>query len=154
MASSKPYPRQAFHGAYHFSVEINGVTGAFFRSVSGLKSEAEVVIVQEGGVNTVERKLIGRTKNPNLVMKQGFANLSLYDKRMDSVDDGGKALPRFNGTIRQLGPGGSVVHSWQFSRGWICKWEGPDLDAAKNEISVESIEIAYEGLEYIPGSSG
>jgi phage tail-like protein len=47
-----------------------------------------------------------------------------------------------------------VIHSWQFSQAWICKWEGPDLDATKNEISVESIEIAYEGLEYIPGSSG
>ncbi|MFM8388101.1 MAG: phage tail protein [Actinomycetota bacterium] len=28
----------------------------------------------------------------------------------------------------------------------MCKWEGPDLDASKNEISIESIEIAHEGL--------
>jgi hypothetical protein len=28
----------------------------------------------------------------------------------------------------------------------ISKWEGPDLDASKNEVSIESLEIAHEGL--------
>jgi hypothetical protein len=35
----------------------------------------------------------------------------------------------------------------QPSDGWIAKWEGPDLDADKNEIAIESIEIAHEGWE-------
>jgi len=142
--------RPAAYGVYYFAVEIEGLEGAFFRSCSGLKSEAEVVTVQEGGVNTYEHKLIGRTKLANLVLKQGFANASLWQKRQTVVnDDPGTLLPRFNGRVVQYGPGGKRAHSWQFQRGWICKWEGPEFDATKNEISIETIEIAHEGLKYI-----
>lgn len=137
---------------YHFAVEIEGVQEAFFRSCSGLKSEAEVVPVQEGGVNTKEHKLIGRTKLANIVLKQGFANSHLWQKRQQFVnDDPGQELQRFNGTIIQFGPGGKRAHSWQFSKAWICKWEGPEFDASKNEISIESIEIAHEGITYKQG---
>src|SRR5215468_11263125 len=99
--------RQKAYGAYNFAVEIEGVQEAFFRSCSGLKSEAEAVAVQEGGVNTKEHKLIGRTKLANIVLKQGFANSYLWEKRLQFVnDDPGRELQRFNGTIIQFGPGG------------------------------------------------
>lgn len=143
--------RDAF-GVYHFAVEIDGVQEAYFRSCSGLSSEAEVVPVQEGGLNTTEHKLMGRTKFANLVLKQGFASTSLWDKRQSFVnDDPGMPLVRFNGTVIQFGPGAQRAHSWQFINAWICKWEGPEYDASKNEISVESIEIAHEGLIYKAG---
>lgn len=139
-------------GVYYFAVEIEGVQEAFFRSCGGLKSEAEVVSVQEGGLNTCEHKLIGRTKLPNIVLKQGFANSFLWEKRLQFVnDDPGTPLQRFNGTIIQFGPGGKRAHSWQFKKAWVRKWEGPDFDASKNEISIESIEIAHEGLSYKAG---
>ena len=143
--------RREAYGAYNFAVEIDGVQEAFFRSCSGLKSEAEVVSVQEGGVNTFEHKLIGRTKLANIVLKQGFANSYLWQKRHSVVNDDpdpGSPLERFNGTVIQYGPGGKRAHTWRFERAWICKWEGPDFDASKNEISIESIEIAHEGLHY------
>ena len=41
----------------------------------------------------------------------------------------------------------SAFISWQFSKAWVCKWEGPDFDASKNEISIETIEIAHEGTK-------
>ena len=143
--------REAF-GVYHFAVEIDGVEEAYFRSCGGLKSEAEVVPMQEGGLNTTEHKLIGRTKFPNLVLKQGFADAMLWEKRLTFVnDDPGTPIRRFNGTIIQYGPGGKRAHSWQFSRAWICTWQGPEFHATKNEISIASIEIAHEGLTYKAG---
>ena len=66
-------------------------------------------------------------------------------------DDPGVPLVRFNGTVIQFGPGGKRAHSWQFTNGWICSWEGPEFDAAKNEISIETIKIAHEGLIYKGG---
>lgn len=144
--------KPAAFGVYHFAVEIEGVQEAFFRSCSGLRSEAEAIALQEGGLNTTEHKLIGRTKLANLVLKQGFATPHLWEKRLQFVsDDPGTPLKRFNGTIIQFGPGGKKVHTWRFVNAWICKWEGPDFDAGKNEISVESIEIAHEGLDYQEG---
>jgi phage tail-like protein len=140
---SQPGKRREAFGAYHFKIEVPGGSQALFRSCSGLKSESEVVIVQEGGVNSYEHKLVGRTKWPNLVLKQGFADGTFCKMREQVVSEN---FGRFNGTIMQLGPGGKVVYRWNFIEGWICKWEGPELDATKNEISIETIEIAHHGL--------
>lgn len=138
--------REAF-GAYYFAVEIKGIRDCFFRSCSGLKSEAEVQEIAEGGLNTTTHKWIGRTKFPNIVLKQGFSGppFSLWDMRQKFLSDGSDAIKRFSGTITQLGPDGKKA-KWTFTDGWICKWEGPDFDASKNEISIETIEIAHEGL--------
>ena len=133
--------REAF-GAYYFTVEFTkqNMQDCMFRACSGLKSESEVIELAEGGVNDTTHKLIGRTKFPNIVLKQGFAGSTLWALRRESEKG-----HRFDGVIIQLGPHGRKA-KWGFVGGWICKWEGPDFDASKNEISIESIEIAHEGL--------
>jgi len=35
---------------------------------------------------------------------------------------------------------------WEFVNGYPVKWEGPDFDASKNELAIETIEIAHEGF--------
>jgi phage tail-like protein len=156
-------------GAYYFRVDLHGpdgnVKGSFpFRSCSGLKSEATVVELEEGGFNGTTRKLIGRTKYPNIVLKQGLCGPSseLWKLRAQFMNDGGedpngpqkkgRQTPnRISGTITQIGPNGATA-KWVFSGGWVCKWEGPDFDASKNEVSIESIEIAHEGLMMLQGT--
>ena len=138
-------------GAYHFTVEIDGETITYpFRSVSGLKIEQQAVDLEEGGFNTTTRKLVGRVKFPNIVLKRGFCSpqSELYKLKLVTMNDlpsGTGKKKRISGVITQLGPNGSYV-KWRFVSGFVCKWEGPDLDASKNEISIESIEIAHEGL--------
>jgi phage tail-like protein len=39
------------------------------------------------------------------------------------------------------------VVRWNFREGWICKWEGPAFNAKSNDVAIETIEIAHEGLE-------
>ena len=63
----------------------------------------------------------------------------------------GRRPNRISGTITQLGPNGAEA-KWLFTSGWVCKWEGPDLDASKNEVSIETIEIAHEGLMMLAGT--
>ena len=143
--------REAF-GAYFFAIEINGIRDAFFRSCSGLKHEADVFSLAEGGLNSHERKLIGQSKYPNIVLKQGFAGIEFWLMRQDFVvNSGTPKRQRFTGTIIQYGPGQKPAHRWQFERAWVSKWEGPEFDASKNEISIETIEIAHEGLKHSSG---
>jgi len=113
---------------------------AFFRQISGLKSETEVQDFNEGGNTAFTRKLVGGRKWPNLVLKQGFTgDIRLFKWKL--------APERVNGAIIQLGPDMKEVCRWEFVKGYPVKWEGPDLDASKNEIAIESIEIAHEGLK-------
>ena len=39
---------------------------------------------------------------------------------------------------------------WTFVRGWPCKWDISEFDAAKSELSIETLEIAHDGLTYAP----
>jgi len=150
MAQGNVGDRKEAFGAYYFAVQIIGenIEDNMFRSCSGLKSESEVQEVAEGGLNTTTHKLIGRTKFPNIVLKKGFTGppYTLWKLRERFLNDStGTKIKRFSGVIIQKGPGGTEA-KWTFERGFICKWEGPDFDASKNEVSIESVEIAHEGL--------
>ena len=35
---------------------------------------------------------------------------------------------------------------WEFSEGWISKYEGPALKSTANEAAIESIEITVEDV--------
>jgi phage tail-like protein len=149
--SGSPGTRKDPLTTFLFGLALNGdgITmdpgTAFFKSVSGLKSETEVVDYSEGGVNEFTRKFQGVTKWPNLVLKQGFTgDLTLFYWK--------QSLVRTNGSIFILGPNLQKVAEWRFKRGWPVKWEGPDLDASKNELAIETIEIAHEGLEALAAS--
>lgn len=139
-----------------FELEIEGIVkpkSAFFKSVSGLNSESEVVAFVEGGLNVSTRQLPGPIKWPNLVLKRGFTkDTALIDWRQEWLNDSpGRQLKRRNGKIVQLDRQLKAVCSWHFVAGWPCKWQGPEYDASKNELAIESIEIAHEGLTYKKG---
>jgi len=112
---------------------------AFFKSISGLKFETPADDYNEGGVTMFPRKLINPTKWSNIILKRGFtAGTLLWDWKMNPY--------RVDGTIVQLGHAREVMCSWHFRNGFPAKWEGPDYDASKNELAIESIEIAHEGV--------
>src|SRR4051812_8782269 len=114
-----------------FKVELelaNGKAGEmFFKSVSGLKYETEVVPVREGGQNQTTYQLIGATKWSNLVLKQGFTgNSDLLRWREDWIkafSGGDSKFTRISGTIIQLNTALTAVAKWKFFRGWPAKWE-------------------------------
>jgi len=131
--------------AFHFRVEIDGITRAVFSEVSGLESETIVIEYREGGERTSVRKLPGLTRYPNIVLRRGITrDADLWNWRKTVVDG---AVDRRNGAIVLLDDDGTEVVRWTFVNGWIAKWQGPALDAESNEVAIETIEIAHEGLE-------
>ena len=125
---------------------------AFFKSVSGLESETEVVEYQEGGVNDSVRKLLGRTKYSNIVLKRGVTRSKTFFKWV--FDAANRDVKRMGGKITLCRIDDSPVIDWATERAYPVKWEGPELDASKNEVAIESIEIAHEGLKMQPGGGG
>ena len=131
---------------FNFLVEIDGVARAAFSEVSGLESETAVIEYRAGNekVNTV-RKLPGLTRFGNIVLRRGVTqDADLWNWRKSIVDG---EIDRRNGSIILLDDKRTEVVRWHFRDGWICKWEGPTLNARANEVAIESIEIAHEGLE-------
>ena len=130
--------------AFNFLVEIDGVNLAAFSEVSGLESETAVIEYRSGG-DFVTRKLPGLTRYANIVLRHGITkDHELWDWRKNIVEGN---PDRRNGSIKLLDDQRNEVVRWSFRDGWICKWEGPALNAKSNEVAIETIEIAHEGLE-------
>ena len=132
--------------SFHFAVEFEGLTLASgFTECSGFGATTEPEEVNEGGLNAASRKFVGRTKQNNITLKWGTTDSrELYDWHLGVVN--GK-VRRLNGSIVLYDERGDEAARWNFFRGWPTKWEGPALSATGNEVSVETLEIAHEGLE-------
>ena len=59
-----------------------------------------------------------------------------------------RAMKRVSGVITQLDTALRPMGRWTFHRGWPAKWELTEFDAAKSELSIETLEIVHEGLSY------
>jgi phage tail-like protein len=140
-----PPQRDDPYKAFNFRVEIEGVTRAAFSEVGGLESETAVIEYRISGEPNTVRKLPGLTKYANIVLRRGITqDGELWTWRQTVVQ--GK-VDRRNGSIILLEDDGTEVVRWNFFQGWISKWEGPALNAKGNEVAIETIEIAHEGLE-------
>ena len=139
MARDDPYKN------FNFLVEIDGITIAAFCEVSGLVSETEVIEYRNGSdkLNTV-RKLPGLTKYANIVLKRGITQDNQLWLWRKAIEQG--TPDRRSGAIVLLDDEHNPVRRWRFSEGWIAKLDGPDLNAKGNDIAIETIEIAHEGL--------
>ncbi len=135
------------HGNYNFLVELDGITRAAFQECSGFDSTIDVIEHREGGENTTLRKLPGMTKYSNISLKWGMTDdRELYDwHRRVVLGD----IERKNGSIVMLDRKGEEVARWNFVRAWPTKWDGPDLNAEGNDVAIEMLELAHEGVELV-----
>ncbi|MFN0178079.1 MAG: phage tail protein [Gemmatimonadales bacterium] len=139
MARNDPY------GAFNFLVEIDGVVQAGFAECSGLSSETDVIEYREGTEPTRFRKLPGLTKYANLVLKRGLTkNRDLWNWRKRIVDG---QLDRRAVSVIVLDEARVPVVRFYLSEAWPCKWTGPNLSAKASEVSIETLELTFEGLE-------
>jgi phage tail-like protein len=134
------------YGNYNFRVEIDGITRAAFQEASGFDSSIDVVEHREGGENTTLRKLPAMTKYSNITLKWGTTDdHDLYDWHRQWVT-GDPAAQRKNGSIVLLDRAGQEKVRWNFVRAWPAKWTGPSFNAEGNDVSIETLELAHEGL--------
>jgi phage tail-like protein len=139
MARDDPYT------AFNFLVEIDGIAVAAFCEVSGLASVTDVIEYRAGSDRTsTVRKLPGLTKYTNIVLKRGVTQDTQLWQWRKAIEQGTPG--RRSGAIVLLDDERNPVRRWRFTDGWIAKFDGPDLNAKANDVAIETIEIAHEGL--------
>jgi len=131
-------------GTHRFLIELDQVTVASFRTMSGLSSKQDVVEYKLGGDRSVRRKP-GRVTFNNITLERGFStDKALADWRQAIID--GKD-DRRTGAIVYLNADGSEALRYNFFRAWPVNWEGPGLNATGNELAIEKIELAVEWIQ-------
>ena len=131
--------------SFNFRLEIDGLTVGSFRECSGLSADGNVVEYREGtDIPRTARKLIGLQTYSNVTLKRGYtANTELWDWHYSFVEGRGR---RRDGLIVLQNDLRQPVWIWQFKRGLPLKWSGPALHASQNNVAIEMLEIAHEGL--------
>lgn len=130
---------------FHFQADWGGVRIGF-TEVSGLDAETEVIEYREGAsLEYSKRKIPGMQKFPNVTMKRGvFASDNDYFKWWNTVAL--NTIERRSVTISLLNEKHEPVMVWKVKNAWPAKIASTDLKADGNEIAIESIELAHDGL--------
>lgn len=136
------------YGNFNFLVEIGGITRGAFQEVSGLDSAIDVVEHREGGDITTVRKLPAMTKYSNITLKWGTTDgdRELFDWHQQWVS-GDPAAKRQHGSIVLLDRQGTEKMRWNFFNAWPAKWTAPSFNAEGNDVAIETLELAHEGIE-------
>jgi phage tail-like protein len=118
-----------------------------FQEVSGLDSQAEPIEYRRGNDRLFSTiKMPGLVKDGNVTMKKGRCKAKndfldwLNKAKMNSIE-------RTTVVISLLDEAGNPVMVWTLKNAWPTKITGVGLQSDGNEITVESLEFAYEGIE-------
>ena len=131
---------------FNFLVDLGLGEEMGFSEVEVPSGEIEVIEYREGGdrVNSA-RKLPGLAKYPNVTLKRGITGRTDLFEWWKSVRDG--QVQRRNVTITLLDEQRQAVLRWHLRNAFPVKIEGPSLNASGNEVAIETLELAHEGLE-------
>jgi phage tail-like protein len=145
---SDPFPN------FRFGLELNDVQVAGFAECTGLNVEAKVYEYREGGRNETTLKFPETATYGNVTLKRGVTRATdLLDWQLDVVNGAFATNRRGDDTsvaivlLEETGGEPPVVRRWTLVRALPVKWIGPDLKATGNEVAIESLEIAHEGIE-------
>jgi phage tail-like protein len=135
------YPRPAFH----FQVSL-GSEKVEFSEVSGLTQEVQLIEYRQGAspdYSTI--KMPGLHKYNNITLKKGIMdNDNKFFDWLNTVKL--NTITRKDLQISLLNEEHQPVMTWSAINAWPVKVEGPSLKANGNEVAIESIELAHEGL--------
>ncbi|MBN9297685.1 MAG: phage tail protein [Filimonas sp.] len=139
MATKYPLP------AFHFRVEWGG-TNLGFTEVSGLNVETQVIEYRDGlSPDYSVIKMPGMQKFGNITLKRGVmqGDNEFFDwwntYQMNKIE-------RRDITISLLNEKHEPVVVWKVRNAFPTKVDGGALKATGNEVSIESMEIAHEGI--------
>lgn len=140
-AQDKVWPLPKFY----FQVKIADKEGSF-QEVSGLDIEAQVIEYRHGNspeFSTI--KMPGIKKTSNVTLKKGvFKDDKSYWDWFSKIKM--NTIERVTVTISLLDESGAPVQTWTLKNAWPAKITGTDMKSDGNEVAVETLEIAHEGI--------
>lgn len=130
---------------FHFQVQWGG-TNLGFTEVTGLTLENEVIEYRDGLSPEYNKiKMPGLHKFGNITLKRGtFSGDNSFFDWLNTVKL--NTIERRDLIISLLNENHEPVVTYKVKRAWPVKISAPDLKSDANEVAIESIELAHEGL--------
>lgn len=133
-----------FHFSGLFSVEIEGSEIGTFQEVKLPTFETSVVEYNHGGSKSPHKRP-GTVKWGNLTLKRGYATSRVLEEWLENIAQGKQ--DRRSISVIQHNEDHSETMRWNLFDCWPTKWTHSGYAGAKNETTVEEIEIVCERME-------
>ena len=139
--STSVWPLPKFHFQVKWDAEVLS-----FQEVSGLDIEAQPIEYRHGDSPEFSTlKMPGIKKSGNVTMKKGvFKSDNKFWDWFNQIKM--NTIKRIPVTISLLDESGAPTMVWALANAWPTKITGTDLKSDGNEVAIESIEIAHEGI--------
>jgi phage tail-like protein len=130
---------------FHFQVEWGG-SKIGFTEVSGLDITTEVIEYRDGASPEYSKvKMPGQRKFSNITLKRGtFKGDNEFYNWFNTVSL--NQIERRDLTVSLLNESHEPVVVWKIKNAWPTKITPTDLKADGNEVAIETLELAHEGL--------
>lgn len=135
---------------FYFQVKL-GDTEVSFQEVSGLDIEAQIIEYRHGNSKEFSTiKMPGIKKTGNVTLKKGvFAKDNAFWDWFNQIKM--NTIERKTVVISLLDEAGAPTMVWSLNNAWPTKITGTDMKSDGNDVAVETIEVAHEGLTITNG---
>jgi phage tail-like protein len=137
---------------FRYRLEIDSITQAGFSEVMIAETSIDPVEYREGTDPPHVRKLTGLTKYGNITLKSGLTvggtALDLFKWHAD-VSAGQVKTKRKKVVIVVQDEAGGDAARFVVTEAWPVKYDPSDLNAKGNEVLIELLELANEGIERV-----
>ena len=145
----------------NFVVSVDGISGsAAFSEVTGVDAPVDVIEFRQGNAGSLAPvKIPGLVKHGNITLRMGYTRSQDFKTWIQAcVSERRNENIRHNVVIelidivttdqspQSVTEGVGSTLTWILKDAWVCKYNGPDLNASASEVAIESVEIAYEEL--------
>lgn len=137
---------------FYFTVNLGSQDSTVsFQEISGLETETQPIEYRHGNNKIFSTiKMPGISKVGNVTLKKGiFVNDNNFWKWYDAIKM--NTIKRETVTIQLLDETAKPTMTWTLSNAWPTKITGTDLKSDANEVAVETLELAHEGLTIANG---
>ena len=137
---------------FYFKVNLGSQDSTVsFQEVSGLDTETQPIEYRHGDSKQFSTiKMPGIAKTGNVTLKKGiFVNDNNFWKWYDAIKL--NTIKRETVTIQLLDESAKPTMTWTLTNAWPTKITGTDLKSDANEVAVETLELAHEGLTIANG---
>lgn len=132
--------------AFYFKVDLGDKGVISFKEVSGMDMESEIIEYRAGD-NAVHSKIKmpGMKKYSNITLKKGIFKGD--NKFWDWINEIKlNTIKRQTVTISLLDETGAPTMVWTLTNAWPTKISTDGLKSDGNEVAIETMELAHEGI--------
>jgi len=141
----KPLPVFRFEVTFRRESDDVTLCSGAFSECTGIEATVEPKVIKSGGANYGAAQRAGQVSFATVILKRGMTTTRDLWNWFQAVSGGGYAY-RLSAEIAMRDLAGNTVLTWALDDCMPVKFKAADLNARGNEVGIEELHLAHEGL--------